>query len=306
MTRLWFALSAATECGRAIWSSLVHDTITDVMEIIKGEIWCVTTRNALSGHVQAFYVLEATCEVLGLAGGGDENLRLDWAGYIEQRKTNPHSASSLCDAMRWADRGEFDRGISRHWLRRTSQMGAQGAALRTIAERYTLACVVGNRWAPSLRIADVTRELMRARSLSGKWMSAPQMAQEFAGLSQRTTSPAPAKASTVNLFLPARVVMHDMSSSSCANFESLRSRHHHVESVHLTATGGRPLHSALAVVLTPSREYYILSDNGLEVGCEEEGVASVWMRVLGCDARGEPDGRAGVSFEELRAYIQNL
>ena len=89
-------------------------------------------------------------------------------------------------------------------------------------------------------------------------------------------------------------------------FESLHSRHHHVESVHLTVTSGWPLDRALAVVRTPSREYYILSGNGLEVGCEEEGVASVWMRVLGCDARGEPDGRAGVSFEELRAYIQNL
>jgi hypothetical protein len=66
------------------------------------------------------------------------------------------------------------------------------------------------------------------------------------------------------------------------------------------------LHPALAVVQTPSREYYILRDNGLEVGCEEEGVAGIWMRILGCDARGEPDGRGGVSFEELRAYIQNL
>ena len=83
-------------------------------------------------------------------------------------------------------------------------------------------------------------------------------------------------------------------------------RHHHVESVHLTSTGGRPLHPALAVVQTPSREYYILRDNGLEVGCEEEGVAGIWMRVLGCDTRGEPDGRAGVSLEELTAYIQNL
>ena len=44
----------------------------------------------------------------------------------------------------------------------------------------------------------------------------------------------------------------------------------------------------------------------MEVGCEEEGVASVWMRIIGCDARGEPDGRTGVSFEELRVYIQNL
>ncbi len=83
-------------------------------------------------------------------------------------------------------------------------------------------------------------------------------------------------------------------------------RHHHVESVHLTATGGRPLHPALAVVQTPAREYYILRDNGCEVGCEEDGVASVWMRILGCDARGEPIGRAAVSFEELKAYIQNL
>ncbi len=83
-------------------------------------------------------------------------------------------------------------------------------------------------------------------------------------------------------------------------------RHHHVESVHLTTTGGHPLHPALAVVQTPAREYYILRDNGFEVGCEEDGVASVWMRILGCDARGGPVGRPGVSFEELTAYIQNL
>ena len=129
-------------------SSWLHETITDVVEIVKDEIWCVVTRNVISGYVQAFHVLEATCEVLGLAGGtrGDENLRLDWAGYIEHRKANPQSTSSpLRDAMRWADHGEFDHGISRHWLRRTTQMGAQGTALRTIAGRYTLACVVGNR-----------------------------------------------------------------------------------------------------------------------------------------------------------------
>ncbi|KAH9999616.1 hypothetical protein BJV74DRAFT_822653 [Russula compacta] len=188
LTRLWFSLSAATECGRSNRTSWLHNIITDVVEIVKGEIWCVTTCNAVSGYVQAFHVLEATCEVLGLAGGtpGDEHLRLDWAGYIERRKTNPDSTSPLCDAMRWADHAEFDRGISRHWLRRTTQMGAQGAALRAIAERYTLACVVGN-------------------SLSGRWMSAPQMAQEFAGLAQRKTLPVPAKASNVNLFLPAQV-----------------------------------------------------------------------------------------------------
>ncbi len=66
------------------------------------------------------------------------------------------------------------------------------------------------------------------------------------------------------------------------------------------------MHPALAIVQTPAREYYILRDNGMEVGCEEDGVAMVWMRILGCNDRGEPVERAGVSFEELKAYIQNL
>jgi hypothetical protein len=70
--------------------------------------------------------------------------------------------------------------------------------------------------------------------------------------------------------------------------------------------GGGLLHPALAVVQTPAREYYILRDNGMEVGCEEDGVARVWMRILGCSAGGEPVERAGVSFEELNAYIQDL
>jgi hypothetical protein len=145
LTRLWFALSSATEYGRNIRTSWLHDTITDVAEIVEGEIWSVTC-NAISGHVKVFHVLEATCEVLGLAEDtyDDDQLRLDWAGYMEQRKTNPRSTSPLRDAMRWADHAEFDHGVSRHWLRRTAQMGAEGAALRTIAERYTLACVVGN------------------------------------------------------------------------------------------------------------------------------------------------------------------
>jgi hypothetical protein len=135
------------ECGRSDRTNWLHDTISDVAETVKGEIWSVTTRNATTGYLQVFHVLESTCEVIGLAGGarGEEHLRLDWAGYIEQRKTSPSNTSPLCDAMRWADHAEFDRGISRHWLRRTAQMGAQGAALRTIAGRYTLACVVGNR-----------------------------------------------------------------------------------------------------------------------------------------------------------------
>jgi hypothetical protein len=131
------------------------------------------------------------------------------------------------------------------------------------------------------------------------------MAQEFAGLAQHVIPRVTSKAvSNLSLFLPAQVF-----SAQCPNLLPhvyLRLRHHHVESVHLTTTDGRLLHPALAVVQTPAREYYILRDNGMEVGSEEDGVARVWMRILGCDARGEPVERAGVSFEELKAYIQDL
>ena len=58
--------------------------------------------------------------------------------------------------------------------------------------------------------------------------------------------------------------------------------------MHFTAAGGTALHPALASVQTPHREYLVLRDNGMQVGCEEEGVGEVWREVLGCDARGVP------------------
>lgn len=61
---------------------------------------------------------------------------------------------------------------------------------------------------------------------------------------------------------------------------------HHVESVHLTTSSNEPLHPALAIVQTLARAYFVLRDNGLEVGCEEEGVSPLWMEVLGCDDKG--------------------
>jgi len=60
-----------------------------------------------------------------------------------------------------------------------------------------------------------------------------------------------------------------------------------VESVHFTTAKGDPLHPALAVVQTPRREYFVLRDNGMQVGCEEEGVAEVWMDLVGCDRFGQ-------------------
>ncbi|KAG1818454.1 uncharacterized protein BJ212DRAFT_1345612 [Suillus subaureus] len=132
-------------------------------------------------------------------------------------------------------------------LRRISSEGDVGLSKKVVAERYVLACVVAN-------------------SISGQWMSSSQMAQEFAGLpSQGTLVAIRGRAPKLNFYLPA---------------------HHHVESVHFTAPKGVPLHPALAVIQTPAREYIILKDNGMQVGCEEDGVANVWMHVLGCDKNG--------------------
>lgn len=63
-------------------------------------------------------------------------------------------------------------------------------------------------------------------------------------------------------------------------------RHHHVESVHFRTSKGQPLHPALAAVQTLSREYFVLKDNGMEVGNEENGVYEAWMEVLMCDSNG--------------------
>ncbi|KAH9060494.1 hypothetical protein EDB87DRAFT_1683726 [Lactarius vividus] len=280
LTRLWFGLS----CAKSVQTNWLYDVVTDVEETVKGEIWYVTTRNSRSGHLQAFHVLEATCEVLGFVEGArsDDFLRADWAAYVQRRKENPDNGLPFHEAMRWADHAEYERGISRHWLRRTAQMGAQGSALRTIAERYTLACV-----------GQLERKL-DVRSANGTRVRGTGPARDAAGACQDGFTPQP--------ILACASVLHVM---SCLTSE-LAFRHHHVESVHLTATGGSLLHLALAVVQTPAREYYILRDNGMEVGCEEDGVARVWMRILGCNSRGEPVEQAGVSFEELMAYIQDL
>jgi hypothetical protein len=39
-------------------------------------------------------------------------------------------------------------------------------------------------------------------------------------------------------------------------------------------------------VQTPAREYLVLKDNGMLVGCEEDGVGVVWRGVVGCDREG--------------------
>nr|VWO98577.1 CULLIN_2 domain-containing protein [Ganoderma boninense] len=264
LTRAWFELSIGSpRDSRTNPDCWLHGSIVDVQEVIPTEVWSVAieyaTSSARPGRRETLYVLEATCEVIGRpatqtadcpsstgVGGTAYPLRVDWSTYIAHRIVMTETEAGLLAHLKWACQEDYERGISTLWLRRIATEGQAGAAKRTVAERYVLASVIGN-------------------SISGQWMSTNEMAQEFAGLPARIGAQRGRKNATLNLFLP---------------------EHHHVESVQFTAAGGRDLHPALAVVQTPHREYCVLRDNGMQVGCEEDGVAEVWQKVLRCDARG--------------------
>ncbi|KAJ6508939.1 hypothetical protein C8R45DRAFT_1170057, partial [Mycena sanguinolenta] len=247
LTRLFFSVSVGGAREGKGWD---EGQIVDAQELVAGEVWTITVQHSATSK-ESFYVLEPTCEPLtavpdsGSTTGGVP-VRADWSAYITHRasSTEKSPAPRLLECLSWTNHEEYQLGISRLWLKRVDAEGEMGRMKRVVAERYILACIVAN-------------------SLSGRYMSATQMAQDFAGRPEV----APARAihnPKVNLFLPA---------------------HHHVESVHFR-TSGRALHSALAIVQTPCRIYFILRDNGMQIGCEEEGVAEVWMNILGCDSSG--------------------
>ncbi|KZT64625.1 hypothetical protein DAEQUDRAFT_601748 [Daedalea quercina L-15889] len=260
LSRLWFALSIGSGANDSKAFAWLEAVVVDTQPVIPQELWSVTVEgiSGRSRQTETFFVLEATCEPVGCPDAAIHEredhvntlpVRVDWSGYINHHLHPTHGTASikLLDQLKWANREEYERGISRLWLKRIQNEGELGVAKRVVAEPYALACVVAN-------------------SISGQWMSASEMAQDFAGLSSRThAAGARPKATQVNLYLP---------------------EHHHVESVHFTTARGQPLHAGLAVVQTPHRAYFILRDNGMQVGCEEDGVSEVWQEVIGCDTSG--------------------
>ncbi|KAG9315932.1 hypothetical protein JVU11DRAFT_3584 [Chiua virens] len=255
LTRMWFAVSiGAFGHDASRWSKSV---IRDVREVIKGEIWQVISQCNDTGKCGSYYVLEATCEVIGRPSTSQEQhalgygLRVDWSTWISQRSGAPLDAGpcSLLECVKWSNAEDYHLGISKVWLRRVQDQDENNVAKRTVAQKYILASVVAN-------------------GISGQWMSTSAMAQEFAGLPDKNALGARSAGRSVNamnMYLPA---------------------HHHIESVHFTTANGDALHAAVAVVQTPGREYYVLRDNGMQVGYEEEGIPDVWQQILGCDALG--------------------
>ncbi|KAI0311545.1 hypothetical protein OF83DRAFT_1251478 [Amylostereum chailletii] len=284
-TRLWFTLSIGNTQGDPL--TWLAEVVQDAQEVVPGEIWLITVCSPTSSQSQSFYVLEPTCEVIGhpsLPSNASQSpsnsaeslipvrpVRSDWSIYLADRLRPESCQHSLYASLKWTHQAEYEGGLSRHWLARATLRGEEGLSLRRVAERYTLACVVGN-------------------SVSGRWMSASQMAQDVAGLAERGP---PVRlhshghaSRNVNLFLPA---------------------HHHVESVHYTTSNGILLHPALAVVQTPTREYFAMRDNGMQVGCEEDGVVEMWQGILRCDARGvgtEESNQESTTLAGLRAALE--
>ena len=168
LTRLWFALSIGSGAGmgdpKAVaWLKAV---VVDVQPVVAHEIWSITVEHG-SGSVRSrdtIYVLEATCEPVGhpeVAPQPGEPahksdpasalpIRADWSAYIHRCLGMPRGSSqttTILNQLKWANREEYERGISRLWLKRIEKEGDLGTAKGVVAERYVLACVVANRWA---------------------------------------------------------------------------------------------------------------------------------------------------------------
>ena len=147
---MWFAVSiGAYGHDASAWKA---SRVMDVQEVVKNEVWKVVTQR--DRVTEAFYVLEATCEVIGspTSPSSEEvdrgTLRADWSAYINKLSGEPSvqpAKACLLDHIRWSDIEEYERGISRLWLSRISKDGNLGHAKRCVAERYILASVVANR-----------------------------------------------------------------------------------------------------------------------------------------------------------------
>lgn len=164
MSRLWFLISV----GQV--SAWPGTTVEDAQEIVKSEIWTVTTRTPLphssapnQAKKETFYVLEHTCEVIGhptpaaylieppqSEPEASGNLRADWSAYIDHRQLPVGAHISppppLLASLKWQNQEEHYRGLSKLWIKRIAGEGDVGDVKKAVAERYVLACVVGNRY----------------------------------------------------------------------------------------------------------------------------------------------------------------
>ena len=129
-------------------------TVIDAQEVVPNEIWRITFRSTHS--TDTFFVLEATCEVIGQPSitriiHNQPRLREDWQAYVairqqdESRIPSNQSILTLSEYLRWTNHEEYLTGISKLWLSKLKVEGETGVKKLTVARRYVLACVVSNR-----------------------------------------------------------------------------------------------------------------------------------------------------------------
>lgn len=145
MTRCYFCVSLNRDLAEIRGYKVV-----EVQEILPSEIWSVVVEARDGGQMSnKFYVLEATCEVIGnpVALDGRLPTRTDWSGYIRKHISEDDSAKAMdiMNHIRWTNHEEYDRGISKIWLKGTQEEKELGKLKREVARRYIIACTMENR-----------------------------------------------------------------------------------------------------------------------------------------------------------------
>lgn len=168
MTKTWFAASSYPGPFEA--TPWLRSVVVGAREVVPGEVWEVTTTTIAQGPIvekkATFYLLEPTYEVIGRPPSqpaslleivpnthGGLPIRADWSEYVTDRITSHAEVPGkrLLDRIEWAHDGEYQNGISRHWLTRTQGEGEIGKLKREVAEKYVLASVVENRYGDLMR-----------------------------------------------------------------------------------------------------------------------------------------------------------
>ncbi|KAG9026935.1 hypothetical protein FS842_004980, partial [Serendipita sp. 407] len=233
LSRLWFCVSIYGDTGMG----LLLEQIFSVRPVGRHKQIVRVEMLKEDGSKRVYFALEATGEAIGRQTSSssstddavDTQVRADWSRFLQGHVDG--EMQNLWNTLHCANVEDYEKGVSKVWLRRVPNEGFLGEWKQRVATRYVLACLVAN-------------------SISGKQKSHWQMSMEEAGVPSHNASTCRKSDDALQMFL---------------------SEHHHVESIHFTSISGREFHTAIASVQTTHREYFVLRDNGLQIGSEEEG-----------------------------------
>ncbi|KAF9644539.1 hypothetical protein BDM02DRAFT_3078011, partial [Thelephora ganbajun] len=264
MSKSWFAISKCPSPSDT--TSWLHSVVMSTREVVPNEVWEVTTTTVAQGPIatkkETLYVLEPTCEVIGHPVTTHPSLsetlprtqcglpiRIDWSEYV----TNRMISLTQAPGKRLLDRVQ--------WANYEEYQNGISRHWVTRTQGEGEVGKLKRRVAGKYVLASVVEN-----SISGPWRSVQEMANES--------------------FVPAGP--NHVNKRSKETMKMFLSAHHHVESVHFQTPDKKEFHPAVATVQTLAREYYILKENGMLIGTEEDGVNPVWQALLECDEKGLP------------------